>query len=105
MSAVREALEDRFARIMALSQIHGVLHWDRETILPSGGAEPRVDKLVVLELLAREHKTDSSPSDLLDEAEAVYPHAPWQSKNLEMICAARGAMRTGDRRPAPDLGV
>ena len=40
MSAYR-GLESRFARLNALNEATGVLHWDMSTMMPSGGAAAR----------------------------------------------------------------
>ena len=46
MSAYR-GLESRFARLNALSEAAGVLHWDMSTMMPPGGAAARDRKSVV----------------------------------------------------------
>ncbi|HRK96704.1 MAG TPA: hypothetical protein PK694_10325, partial [Rhodospirillales bacterium] len=41
-------LEARFARINALAEAEGMLHWDLATMMPKGGAGSRADQLAVL---------------------------------------------------------
>ena len=69
MSAYRE-LEEIFARIAALGEAAGMLHWDMSVMMPVGGAEARAEQLAALRLTTHEMLTDARTLALLDEAEA-----------------------------------
>tara|TARA_Y100001934_G_scaffold62027_1_gene76868 strand:- start:7302 stop:8795 length:1494 start_codon:yes stop_codon:yes gene_type:complete len=78
-------LERRFAHIRALDQAHGLLHWDRETIMPPGGAAARGEQLAALERVIHEKMTDSALGDLLDEAEGGANLDLWRAANLQRM--------------------
>ncbi|MBL8658691.1 MAG: carboxypeptidase M32 [Rhodospirillales bacterium] len=62
-------LEARFARINALAEAEGMLHWDLATMMPKGGAEARGDQLAVLRALRHGLLIAPEVGDLLAEAE------------------------------------
>ena len=51
-------LEKRFRRYSALSGASGVLGWDQEAMMPSGGAGGRTEQMTVLGAILHEMKTD-----------------------------------------------
>ena len=76
-------LESRFARLSALDDVVGVLHWDMSTMMPEGGARGRAEQLATLKTLSHELLTAPEVSDLLDRAEADGAAlGAWQSANL-----------------------
>ncbi len=86
MSAYRE-LEGIFARIAALGEAAGMLHWDMSVMMPAGGAEARAEQLAALRLTTHEMLTDARTLALLDEAEAADGAEdgagdPWRAANL-----------------------
>ncbi len=62
-------LEKRFARINALAEAEGMLHWDLATMMPKGGAAARGDQLAVLRAVRHGLLTAPEVGDLLAEAE------------------------------------
>ena len=84
-AAAYQQLEQRFAHIWALEQAQELLHWDRETLMPSGGASARGEQLAALELVVHERMTDPVLSDLLDNAEVDAPNDPWPAANLRLM--------------------
>jgi carboxypeptidase Taq len=85
LNAAYQKLEGRFAHLAALEKAQEILHWDRETIMPSGGADARGEQLAALERVVHEKLTDPALSDLLDEAEQTFPDDPWQAANLALM--------------------
>ena len=86
MSAYLE-LEGIFARIAALGEAAGMLHWDMSVMMPVGGAEARAEQLAALRLTTHEMLTDARTLALLDEAEAADGAEdgagdPWRAANL-----------------------
>lgn len=76
-------LERRFRRISAVHDALGILHWDTETMMPSGAAQGRAEQLATLRLLSHEMLTDRHLSELLDAAEAgAGDLGEWQAANL-----------------------
>ena len=64
------ALEKRFRRYSALSGASGILGWDQETMMPSGGAEARAEQMATLDVLQHELLATPAVSDELARAEA-----------------------------------
>jgi carboxypeptidase Taq len=79
-------LEARFARINALAEAEGMLHWDLATMMPKGGAASRADQLAVLRALRHGILTAPEVGDLLAQAEneavAADEDADWRQANL-----------------------
>lgn len=85
MTAAYQELERRFAHLAALEKAQEMLHWDRETIMPSGGAAARGEQLAALGLVVHEKMVEPGLSDLLDEAEESALQDPWQAANLALM--------------------
>lgn len=82
MSAYKE-LETRFARIGALAEAEGVLHWDMSTMMPSGGTSARAEQLAALTVTRHELLTQPGVADLLERARGeAAALGPWQQANL-----------------------
>ena len=82
-TAAYEALKDRFQRLSALGGAQAVLHWDRATMMPEGGAEARAEQQAMLSLIAHETLTASETGDLLASAgEAAGALSDWDRANL-----------------------
>ena len=56
-TAAYAALKDRFERLAALYGAQAVLHWDRATMMPEGGAGARAEQQAILSLIAHETLT------------------------------------------------
>ena len=77
------ALEKRFRRYSALCGASGVLGWDQEAMMPSGGAEARAEQLATLTVLQHELLAMPAVSDELAQAEANRAELdPVQQANL-----------------------
>ncbi len=84
-----ETLEQRFARLSALREAAGILHWDMSAMMPPGGAGARSEQLTALDLTCHELMSDPALADLLDEAEGDADSLDtWRQANL------RGMRRT-----------
>ncbi|MES1989731.1 MAG: carboxypeptidase M32 [Pseudomonadota bacterium] len=76
-------LKSRFQRLSALGGAQAVLHWDRATMMPEGGAEARAEQQATLSLIAHETLTAPETSDLLTSArESADALQPWDRANL-----------------------
>lgn len=86
-TAAYEAQKDRFNRLSALGGAQAVLHWDRATMMPEGGAAARAEQQAVLSLIAHETLTAPDTAELLAEAEdAASSLGEWDRANLaEMV--------------------
>jgi carboxypeptidase Taq len=82
MSAYAE-LESRFARLGALREAEGVLHWDMSVMMPRGGVGARAEQLAALKVTRHELLTDPALGELLERASAEEAGLnPWQRANL-----------------------
>ena len=69
MTSAYNELETRFAHLAAFQETIGILNWDRETMMPPGGAPGRADQLAALEGLCHGMLIEPALADLLDQAE------------------------------------
>lgn len=60
-----EALRARLAELDDLGRAAGLLGWDQQTMMPSGGGPARGEALATLERIAHERATDGALGDLL----------------------------------------
>lgn len=82
-TAAYEALKDRFNRLSALGGAQAMLHWDRATMMPEGGATARAEQQAVLALIAHETLTAPETADLLAGAvDAAASLGEWDRANL-----------------------
>ncbi|HEY4345020.1 MAG TPA: carboxypeptidase M32 [Parvibaculum sp.] len=82
-TAAYAALKDRFARLSALGGAQAVLHWDRATMMPEGGARARAEQQATLSLIAHETLTAPDVTDLLASADATASALDeWDRANL-----------------------
>mgnify|MGYP003135681804 FL=1 len=78
-----QQLEQKFARLSALSGAAAMLHWDSAAMMPTGGADARAEQLAALSLVSHETLTRPEIADLLTEAEdATASLDEWQRSNL-----------------------
>ncbi len=83
MSKAYRTLEQRFARMSAVSGAMSVLNWDHSTMMPEGGAAARARQLSTLSVIRHELLTSPDMNDLLSEAEAGTASLDgWQAANL-----------------------
>ncbi|MCH7929509.1 MAG: carboxypeptidase M32 [Proteobacteria bacterium] len=87
MAEAYAELERRFRRLGVLRGAGAVLGWDRQTMMPVGGAEDRTEQAAALALVDHETLTDASMGALLDRAEADEAGAleQWESANLRLM--------------------
>jgi carboxypeptidase Taq len=79
-------LEGRFARLGALREALGVLHWDAATNMPEGGAAARSEQVATLKVIVHEGLIDPALPDLLAAAEGQNDLDSWRRANLaEML--------------------
>jgi len=76
-----QVLEQRFARMGALNEAAGMLHWDMAAVMPEGGHGARAEQLAILNVLAHEMLTAAETGDLLEMAGAQGLDG-WQQANL-----------------------
>jgi carboxypeptidase Taq len=82
-TAAYGALKDRFSRLSALGGAQAVLHWDRATMMPEGGARARAEQQATLSLIAHETLTAPEVADLLASADATAEAlGEWDRANL-----------------------
>lgn len=111
-------LEHRFARMGALNEAAGMLHWDMAAVMPEGGHESRAEQLATLNVIAHEMLTANETADLLalagdtglddwqranlHEMRRIYTHATALRPNLvEAITRARAACEKTWREARP----
>ncbi|RDD63526.1 carboxypeptidase M32 [Ferruginivarius sediminum] len=83
MSEAYKTLEQRFARLYALREAAGMLHWDSAVLMPSGGAEARSEHLAALEVTCHEMLTDPRLAELFaTAADDAAELDDWQQANL-----------------------
>lgn len=77
-----QTLHDRFARLGAVKEALGILHWDASTNMPDGAAASRGEQLAALRVIVHEGLTDVVLPDLLAGAEAQNDLDSWQRANV-----------------------
>ncbi|MGU3362911.1 carboxypeptidase M32 [Methylobacterium sp. M6A4_1b] len=76
-------LSARFARLGALGDAAGLLHWDRQTLMPGGAASMRAEQLAQLAVIGHEILTAAETGDLLARALDAAPSlGEWELANL-----------------------
>jgi carboxypeptidase Taq len=77
-------LESRFARLGALREAEGVLHWDMSVMMPRGGVEARAEQLAALKVTRHELLTHPAMGELLERARGEAANLDdWQRANLK----------------------
>ncbi len=76
-----QVLEQRFARMGALGEAAGMLHWDMAAVMPEGGHESRAEQLATINVIAHEILTSPETGDLLARAGGD-TFDDWQAANL-----------------------
>ena len=76
------ALEARFARLGALREAVGLLHWDRAVNMPGGGAAARADQIAALKRVHHGLLIEDGMADRLEAAAAETAADPWRSANV-----------------------
>lgn len=85
-----EALKARFHRLSAIQGAQAVLHWDRATMMPEGGARARAEQQAALALVAHEMLTSPEMGDLVLSAEETASRlSDWDRANLREMARIR----------------
>jgi carboxypeptidase Taq len=82
MNAAYDRLKARFARIGALNEAAGILHWDASAMMPSGGGHARGEQLAALAGVAHELLTAPPVAEDLAVAAA---EGEWDGANLALM--------------------
>ncbi len=85
MTAAYTQLEARFKRLALIRDSAGVLEWDMQTLMPSGGATIRGEQIATLSVMAHELLTDKRTGDLLQSAGEPNGLDAWQQANLRTM--------------------
>ena len=75
-------LEARFRRAAALGDAAGVLGWDRNVMMPEGGADARAEQMAVLGVMIHELMIAPDLTELLEAAEQEVGEDHWKRANL-----------------------
>ncbi len=70
MKQTYQNLVGKLEELGQLEQIMGILHWDQEVIMPTGGAQARGGQLASLAGVIHEKMTDPAIGELLDQLES-----------------------------------
>jgi carboxypeptidase Taq len=81
-NAAYERLSARFARLGALGEAAGILHWDASAMMPPGGGAARGEQLAALAGVSHELLTDPRVAEDLAAAGA---EQPWHRENLALM--------------------
>jgi len=95
-----QELNERLARFLDLTGVNGVLQWDQETYMPSGGAQARADQMATIEELRHRIVTDEAIGRLLDELAPYEAELDYDSDEAAMIRVARREYEKRVRVPA-----
>jgi carboxypeptidase Taq len=82
MNAAYHRLKARFARIGALNEAAGILHWDASAMMPPGGGHARGEQLAALAGVAHELLTAPQVAEDLAAATA---EGEWEGANLALM--------------------
>ncbi|HEV7264910.1 MAG TPA: carboxypeptidase M32 [Falsiroseomonas sp.] len=81
-NAAYDRLKARFARIGAINEAAGILHWDASAMMPPGGGHARGEQLAALAGVAHELLTAPQVAEDLAAAEA---DGEWDAPNLVLM--------------------
>jgi carboxypeptidase Taq len=82
MTAAYDRLKARFARIGALNEAAGILHWDASAMMPPGGGHARGEQLAALAGVSHELLTALQVAEDLAAATA---EGEWECANLALM--------------------
>ncbi len=84
-----ETLQQRMAEVNAIGSAAGVLGWDQQTYLPSGGAAIRAEQLSALSKIHHQMATSAETEKLLIQAEGEVQNADPNSDSAAYVRVAR----------------
>lgn len=85
MTTAYAELEFRFKRINLVHEALGVLQWDKEALMPSGGAAARTGQMATLQVIAHQMMIEPAMGDLIARAEGQHDLDSWQKANLHRM--------------------
>lgn len=83
-----QQLEKKFARLSSLDHALTLMHWDKDVMMPEGGAPARADAMAELAGLHHHFLTEPGLSDLLRAASESSNLNPEQQANLQEMTTA-----------------
>jgi carboxypeptidase Taq len=95
-------LREWLAEIVDLRRAAGVLHWDRQTMMPRLGADARTEQVGTLERITHERFTANRTLELIEAAEEEQQGQPDQTIDRRIVSEARRLFEK-DRRVPPEL--
>lgn len=89
METKLKELKTRLIEINDLESAAGLLNWDQNTYMPSGGAPARARQIATLEQLAHEKFTSATIGKLLDDLRPYEEGLPYDSDEASLIRVTR----------------
>ncbi len=89
MEAKLKELKTRLIEINDLESAAGLLRWDQNTYMPSGGAPARARQIATLQRLAHEKFTDAGVGQLLEDLHPYEKSLPYDSDDASLIRVTR----------------
>jgi carboxypeptidase Taq len=89
METALAELRERLATLADLRRVEGVLSWDMQVFMPSGGAAMRAAQLATVEELIHERLVDERLGELLQELEPYEASLPYGSDDASLIRVTR----------------
>src|SRR5687767_14559409 len=94
-----EELKTRLAEVHDLAKVGSLLGWDRQTMMPAGGAAVRAEHSATVARLAHERFVAEDVSRLLDELRPYEERLPYDSDEASLIRVARRDYEKARRVP------
>ncbi|MEM7427746.1 MAG: carboxypeptidase M32, partial [Pseudomonadota bacterium] len=85
MNAAYQELENRYARMSAISGAMSILGWDRSVMMPDGAAASRAEQISALAVISHEMSTAPDMGELIEKAASTGGLDDWQQANLREI--------------------
>src|SRR5579863_204748 len=85
--------------ISDLRQAAAVLAWDKQTMMPALGADPRTDQLETLERITHERFISDRTLELVEAAEAEQTQQPGNAVDARIVAEARRMLDKNRRVP------
>jgi carboxypeptidase Taq len=102
MSEKLQKLKDILGEVEDVNRAAGVLAWDQETYMPSGGVEGRAAQMSTLSRLAHERFTSDEVGRLLEDVEGEVAGLPFDSDDASLVRVSRRDYEQ-DRKLSSDL--
>jgi carboxypeptidase Taq len=99
MTSAMVELRARLAEISDLRHASAVLQWDKQTMMPPQGADPRTEQIATLERVTHERFISSRTGELIEAAEAEQEAQPQGSVDARILSEARRLFDKSRRVP------